>query len=379
MKKAVICILMGVMALGAVACGRSAYSGTSGEAQTDVISETTEQTTGEDTCIITDILGREVEIPVKIDTVAAINSAARMLTYAGATDKLAGVTDMDKSNVAGMPYSLVYAEKFAELVSVGAGGSNDTTYTEELVVLNPDIVFAFTSNVETLDELQSQAGIPVVGLYAKEIFDESFYSTLELVGRIMGTEEHCSTVIEAMKGWQDDLSNRTKDIPEEEKPSVYAGAVSFRGGHGIEGTYGLYPPFTAINAKNVVDETEQEGPLLIDLEKVTIWDPDIIFLNPANLALVNENYEVNASFYDNLTAIQTGQVYSQVAYNYNSCNMELAMADAYYAGKIIYPEQFEDIDFNEKAEEIFQLMLGQSYLEILDNAGIGFGPMTIGE
>lgn len=339
---------------------------------TDNVAESKEYT-------VTDILGREVEIPAQINTIASINGAARMLVYAQATDKLVGVTDMDKSNVAEMPYSVVGADKFANLQSVGSGGSGDTVYVEELVTLNPDLIFAFTTDVEALDELQAQTGIPVVGLYAKEVFDETFYQTLELIGQIMGTKERCEYVTKCMKEWDKDLNNRTADIKEEEKPTVYTGAVSFRGGHGFEGTYGAYPPFDAINAKNVVDETNQEGPMLIDLEKISIWDPDIIFINPGSLNLVNENYETNSAFYENLTAVKNGQVYTQIAYNYNWCNMELAMVDAYYAGTVIYPNEFSNISFEQKAEEIFNVMLGQDYLGVLENAGIGFEKILIGK
>jgi len=119
--------------------------------------------------------------------------------------------------------------------------------------------------------------------------------------------------------------------------------------------------------------------MLIDREKITEWDPDIIFLNPSNMNLVNEDYKKNKNFYENLSAVKNGRIYSQVSYNYNWTNVEIAIADAYYAGCIIYPERFVDIDFNEKAEEIFKTMLGQTYLEVLDNAGIGFGPVIIGK
>ena len=41
--------------------------------------------------------------------------------------------------------------------------------------------------------------------------------------------------------------------------------------------------------------------------------------------------------------------------------MEIAIADAYYAGKIIFPNS-SPILINKKADEIFNVMLGQSFL-----------------
>jgi len=327
---------------------------------------------------IVDILGRDVEIPAKVNAIAAINSAARFITYAGAADKLVGVTDLDKKGEPGMPYAYVNKEKFANLASTGSGGNGDTTYIEELVTLNPDLIFAFTSDATALDDISHKTGIPIVGLYATDMFAQDFLDSLTLIGSIMGTEEQANKVITAIQGWQKDLYDRTKDIPDGEKPTVYMGGMGFRGPHGFEGTCGQYPPFVAINAKNVVDETGESGAMLIDLEKITVWDPEIIFVNPSNMYLINEDYAKNAAFYDNLTAVKEGKIYSQVAYNYNSTNMEIAIADAYYAGCIIYPEAFADLDFKAKAEEIFTTMLGMKYLPVLDEFGIGFGKHKIG-
>ncbi len=181
-----------------------------------------------DARVITDILGRQVELPQEIHTIAAINGAARMLTYAGAADMLVGVTDMDKTPAAGMPYSIVNADAFKDLASVGSGGSGDTVYTEELVALSPDVIFAFTNDVDSVDNVQAKTGIPVVGIYADGIFSQSLYDTLTLIGEVTGTQTRCIQVIDAMKGWADDLNSRTEDIAEGDKPDVYAGAISFR-------------------------------------------------------------------------------------------------------------------------------------------------------
>ncbi len=328
--------------------------------------------------IVTDVYGRQVELPETIDTVAAIGGAARIMTYAGCADKLVGVTDMDKKNLSTMPYSVVNADHFASIASVGSGGSNDTCYIEEIVTLQPDVIIGLTDE-DTLKDVAEKTGIPTIGIYPENMFDESFLSALELVGQVMGTEEHCSLVIDYIKECQADLDHRTKEIPDDQKPSVYTGAVSFRGAHGFEGTCAQYPPFTAIHAKNVVDETGEKDALLIDLEKVTVWNPDIIFLNPTNMNLINEEYRKNKSFYEGLKAVQSGAVYTQLSYNYNWTNMEIAIADAYYAGKIIYPEQFTDIDPVAKADEIFTMMLGQPFYEKLAADGNRFETIMIGQ
>ena len=115
------------------------------------------------------------------------------------------------------------------------------------------------------------------------------------------------------------------------------------------------------------------------MEQILEWDPDVIFLNPGNMNLVNEDYAANPDAIDSLTAVQEGKVYAQVNFNYYWCNMELAIVDSYYAGSVLYPEAFADINFEEKAEEIFNTMIGMDYLDVLDENNYGFGTITIGE
>ena len=135
----------------------------------------------------------------------------------------------------------------------------------------------------------------------------------------------------------------------------------------------------AINAVNLADSLGEKGGVEISMEQVIEWDPDIIFLNPGNMGLVLDDYEDNPDAIDSLRAVQNGNVYAQVEFNRYATNMELAIVDAYYAGTVIYPEAFKDVDFRAKAEEIFNVMIGMDYLGVLESNGLTFGPITIGE
>lgn len=328
---------------------------------------------------ITDMVGRKVEIPTIINSVATIGATARMLTYAGCADKITGLSELEIKGDPGMPYAYVNSARFSKLTPVASGGASSKTYTEALATLHPDLIVTNYTDMETVNTLQQKLNIPVVVLSYTGIFSDSVYSAFTLIGDIMGTQDRCAELIKSMKGWQNDLNNRTKEIAEADKPTVYAGAVSFAGGHGIEGTYAKYPPFVAINAKNVVDETGKDGSMILEKEKLVVWNPDIIFLTPGNMKLVNDDYKTNPSYYSNLKAVKDGNVYSQINYNYYGCNIELSIADAYYAGTIIYPHAFSDVDFKAKADEIFTEMLGHPYWQVLNDSGNGFGKITIGK
>lgn len=366
MKKFIIILTFGVIVCLFAGCGSSKASDPS--VSTKIPTRT-----------ITDMVGRTVEIPVKINSVATLGGTARMLTYAGCADKIVGLSDLEIKGDPVMPYAFINSARFSKLMPVESGGASNKIYQEALASLQPDIIFTNDSNIENVNTLQQKLNIPVVTLVYTGIFSDSVYNALTLIGNIMGTQDRCTELITAMKEWQNDLNDRTKDIADDDKPTVYTGAVSFRGGHGIEGTYANYPPFVAINAKNVVDETGEDGPLILEKEKLLHWNPDIIFLTPSNMNLVNHDYQVNPGYYDNLQAIKDGKVYSQINYNYYYTNIELAIVDAYYAGTIIYPQAFSDICFAVKADEIFTEMLGQPYMQVLEDSGNSFGKIIIGK
>ena len=326
---------------------------------------------------VTDAFGRRVELPGTVKTVAAIGGASRLLTYAGCADMLVGVTDLDKKPSSAMPYSVVNAERFAGLPSVGSGGSNDTTYDEAIVGLAPDVIFGLSE--ERVRELAEKTGIPTIGLSVTGPFDGSLAASLALIGEITGSGDRCAELVAALESWAVDLDARTRGVSDSEKPTVYAGAISFRGAHGFDGTMAHYPPFEAIGARNVADETGQKGAFLVDPEKVLEWDPDFIFLNPTNMYLVDEDYAKNRAFYDGLSAVKAGRVYSQLSYNYNYTNIEIAVADAYYAGTVIYPERFADVDIAAKADEVFVAMLGAPFYGRLAADGLVFGPIALGD
>ena len=46
-------------------------------------------------------------------------------------------------------------------------------------------------------------------------------------------------------------------------------------------------------------------------------------------------------------------------------NYETTLANSYFIGKILYPEQFEDIDPVKKADEIYSFVVGEPVFDLL--------------
>ena len=326
---------------------------------------------------ITDGAGRQVEVPENVESIVCVGvGALRYTCYMQAADLVVGVEDCESKPVISRLYNFVNIEKFQDLPVIGTNGN---PYPEEIVNLAPDVIVMSKYASVDADDLQEKTGTPVVVVPGSDTtLDEDAYETIRIMGQLYGKESRANELTAYLQAIHKDLDDRTKNIPDSEKPTVYVGGVSFKGHHGFEGTEAGYGPFQLIHAKNLADTTGQSGAFNIDLEQVLSWDPDILFLDFNGMALINEDYAKNPDFYNALTAVQEGKVYSQISFRSNASNLETALADAYYAACVIYPEQFADVDPVEKAGEIFEMLLGTNPYEALKEAGYAFCALTLG-
>lgn len=376
--KRLVPFLLSLLLLSALAaCGQSP-SGQSSSAE----SASSGDVSAAETRTVTDSFGREVEIPAEVKSVVCTGSGAlRMISYLRRTDLLIGVEDADKEYETSTlrDYAYVNYGAFKDLPSIGkGGGTGNTAYVEELITLRPDVILS-GYNEEALEELAKATGIPCVSIRAKSVnfIDESFYTAMDVAAQVLGAEARCEEVLSYIDGCKADLAARTADIPESDKPACYAGAVTFSGAHGFTGTYSNFGPFLAINARNVADEAGEAGYFDADPEKIVAWDPDLIFLDPGNLHLVLEEYRANPGYFEALRAVREGRLYSCVSFNNYSTNVGYALADAYYAGAVMFPEQFADVDVAAKTDEILDFLLGRAYYGEMAADNLSFGVIKL--
>ena len=328
--------------------------------------------------IITDGAGRQVEVPETVESIVCVGvGALRYTCYMGAADLVVGVEDHEVTRGIDRLYNYVNHEKFQDLPITGTNG---VPYAEEIIAAAPQVIVMSKSANADANDLQAQTGTPVVVIPGSDTtLDHNAYETIRILGELYGMGERAEELTTYLKGVQEDLDSRTKNIPDSDKPSVYVAGVSFRGVHGFEGTEAGYGPFELIRANNLANTTGQSGAFDIDLEQVLSWDPDIIFLDFNGMDLINEDYAGNPDYYHALTAVREGKVYSQISFRSYASNLDTALADAYYAACILYPEQFADVDPVSKAGEIFEMLLGANPYADLKEAGYEFRPINIGE
>ncbi|MBR2834332.1 MAG: ABC transporter substrate-binding protein [Coriobacteriales bacterium] len=306
---------------------------------------------------ITDMRGREVEIPEKPERIIAIGCAQRFACYLGAAGKLIGVEESDKNDAVACTYRHVYHDLFENLPITGDGGSNGALVNEEaILVADPQLILCDSIDVDSCNALQERTGIPVVALDQPEsVFDEFYYQNMMVAGEALGKQDRAKEIVDFIKGIEKDIADRVKDA--DKSITAYACGISYRGGHGFDGTEAKFPPFMACGVTNVADGKDLDGPYTIDVEAVIEAQPDFIFIEAGNLDLVKEDYEKSPAVYEALDAVMNKNTYTIISHRYYSTNVELALANCYQVACVLFPEEFKDIDSIEKLDEICKFLL----------------------
>lgn len=336
--------------------------------------ETTEPRTVED------MVGRTVELPDSVEEVIGVGSGAlRLLTYIGAEDDVIGVEQIETTNEKRPFRPYIHANpSLSELPSVGSRNSPDA---ELLLQQNPDVIFWAWANAGDADNLQSQTDIPVVVIQPGDINEEHrslFFDSLDLLGSITGRSEAAADLQTYTTNTIEDLNERTADVADDDRTASYVGYLG-RGNHGLTRTQPLYTPLEFVNANNVASNlsgplTETKGAARIDIDPEAIidQDPNYIFVDMGTV----EYDALSESQYESVTAIQNGDVYTLFPVREYSINFGTTLANAYYAGSVLYSDQFSDIDPEARADEIYETFVGAPvYEEIAEPYGRGFGKL----
>lgn len=341
------------------------------------------------TRIIVDHLGREVEIAENVETIIPLGNAPRVSTYVQCADKAVGFgghrNPEDVTPVTAYEYANL--DIWGDLPIVGTDFKGETDYfPEEIVALNPDVIIT-SYGQDLVEDIEAKTGLPVIAIDAgstggpaANLFASEYNEALRLTAEVCGTEDRAEDLVVFIDENLDDLKERTKDIPDSDKPTVLGAAASSRGFHGIDSVYVNYPVFDVLHAHNPAEGlTDQTGGVQVDKEQILAWDPEYIFLDSAGVAIVQQDYKDNPQFYEQLQAVRNGNVYQHPSSTSMFSNVEIPIANAYYIGSILYPEQFADVEFKTKANEIFKYFIGSDdHYGSLEEYGEGYIPITLG-
>ena len=310
--------------------------------------------------VIKDMLGRQVKVASQPQGVIGIGPGAlRLLVYMQATPSVVGVEEIEKRT--GRPYIFAHPG-LQHKPTIGPAFTGDP---ELIAARKPDIIFKTYTTAAEADELQRKTGIPVVALqYVNP--DSSWQvldSALTLMGQVLNNNDRAQELIAYYQGMIDTLNRLTGNMPGQKRPEVYLGGVSHRGTHGINSTSPWYEPFAFVHARNVAaglrkQYAKNEG-IMVDVEQLMVWNPDIVFIDLAGNDLVKKDLMDNPSFYRKIKAFRNNRVYGVHPYNWYSTNYSTVLANAWYIASVLYPDHMGEIEPAEKANAIYSTFLGK--------------------
>jgi iron complex transport system substrate-binding protein len=341
---------------------------------------------------VTDALGRVHELPGDISRVICSGSGClRLLTYLQAQDLAVAVDDIEskRNRFDSRPYAMANPQ-FKTMPIFGQFRGQDNPELILTLDPQPQVIFkTYATMGHDPVELQSKTGIPVIVLDAGDLGGrrDNFYATLRLMGRIVGKEERAESLIAYFDAAIADLAERAADIPDSERPTAYVGGVAYKGPHGFQSTEPTYPPFLFVQARNLAREEGGAGRDLsntdVAKERIVAWDPDHLFLDLSTLQMGERAgglHELRTdSAYATLTAVREGRVHGVLPYNWYSQNFESILANAYFVGKVLYPERFTDIDPKAKADEIYSFVVGKPVFDEMNRtfSELAFIPVPV--
>ena len=316
--------------------------------------------------IVEDALQRKVGIPDTIRQIVCIRSSAiRLVTYAGGAPLICGVEEQETR-----PNEFTHLYAHPELATkpiIGPGMGGDP---ELIMATHPDVIFMSSTTYGDADALQQKTGIPVFTVEYGDLGKNRpiFYNSLRLIANVLHTESQTDSLIGFIDRQIANLKDRTRKADHSRR--VYVGGISYKGQKGITSTDPYYAAFRFLEINNVASELDSTyvSPITgtyIDWEKLIDWNPDVIFVDVGGWSLVQEDLKKHSGINELLNAYRNREIYTLWPYNNHHSNFDVMLVNAWYAGKVLFPEQFSDISMRDKTNEIMSKFVGASIADSL--------------
>ena len=282
-----------------------------------------------------DDVGREVELPEKIERIAVSGPMAQMLLFPLCPDRLVGVA------TAWDPRAEAYLEEAYYTLPVigqlygGKGELNLETLLSSGAQVVIDVGEPKSTAAEDLDALQKQTGIPFVHINVTTSTAGDSYRKL---GDLLGMETEARRLGAYCDKVYGEMVELTASV--EKVDALYL--LGAEGSNVIaRDSYHSEVMDLMTNNLAVVESPSSKGTgNEVDLEQILSWDPEvIIFANGSIYESVGED-----PLWQNLTAIQEGRYYEVPFGPYNwmgfppSVQRYLGML---WLGALLYPESVE--------------------------------------
>jgi iron complex transport system substrate-binding protein len=333
-----------------------------------------------DTITIVDHLDNTVTLTTDVQRIVVCDPYPLPSVLAILFDSAEKIVGMPPASMSPAQNGLL-GQLYPELLNAETGFVNDTDVNvEEVVALNPDVVF-YSADNPSLGESLTNAGLSAVAISASK-WDYDAIETLKqwvsLLGQIFPENDKTDIVSSYSDTIYNLVQERVSGLSDEEKAEVfflfkYTDSMIATSGNSFFGQWWA----DAIGAKNVAEELEVNNAAPVNMEQIYAWNPEIIFITNFNTAQPADLIGNTIGNYDwsSIAAVENGRVYK----------MPLGMYRSYTAGidtpvtllwlaKTTYPELFEDIDITAQTIQYYEEVFGITLTE--DQANMIFAPAS---
>ena len=357
MKRILCAILAALMLLNLAACGAAPA-----DTQQPQATEAQQQENQDKTVV--DLMGREVKVPEEVQKIAAIAGPTyEMVFMLGSGDQIAMVKS---GHTDSYPLANLTNPRLETLAGLAANPSSSVNiedylkhdidlvvyYDNEIELKKFDAVdmaaIVVSKNTGLIESLEEAKGLTI------DQFIEKLTQPLDILSTALNTEEARSEY-ETWRDYCDQklrmVYERTKDIPMEERQTVYWGNTW---GEEIRSTYALknrwYEVYLA--GGQLIGPEENSNFPEVTAEQLYSWDPDIILVdNHGGLpGLVMQSMYRENSKWSTLSAVQNQQLHRIPAGVFFLDKGSTTTLLVLWMATILQPELFSDIDMVEEVK-----------------------------
>ena len=323
------------------------------------------------THIVVDHGGNQVEVPNKIERIVVTDIfpiPAVLSVFFNSADKIVGVAPTSFSAAKNSLLSQIYPEILNAKTDFMNG---NVINVEELMKLNPDVVF-YSENNNEQKEVLTKAGFCAIGISANGWgYDciETLNQWLKTLTEVFKYSDDISILTDRSDKAQkksnaiyDMIKGRVSKLSTEEKKRVfflfqYNDSTMLTSGKNFFGQWWA----DASGCINVAEELSKDNSVATNLEQVYTWNPDMIFITNFTTALPNDLYNNTVGTYDwsEVKAVKEKEVYKLPLGMYRTYTpgIDTPITLLWFA-KTAYPDMFNDIDLVKETREYYQDIFG---------------------
>ena len=302
----------------------------------------------DETHVIVDHAGYEVEVPVEVNRIAVCSILplpSVLAVFFDSAEKIVGMASGSKTAAENSLLGQLYPEMLeAETAFIEGGNIN----VEELMKLAPDVVFYNTAETEVGEQLRNAGFCAVAVSVNKWDYDamETLANWIGLLSEIFPENDKQQVVAEYSKSMYDLVQSRVAEIPEQERVLFlykYSDTAVMTSGAKFFGQWWA----DAIGAVNVGQEMTTDNSVTVHMEQIYSWNPSLIFITNFTTAYPNDLYGNTIGNYDwsPVDAVKSQRVYKMPLGMYRSYTPGVdTPITLLWLAKTAYPMQFEDID-----------------------------------